>query len=167
MLVLRIDLKNRKRELAKIRWKYDPTGRRRSELVDRDVRQMNTWAQKVIDDYKREQAEKTAPVVKAEVSAANRRALQKRTDPAEQLVDLAASVLGEPTPVPLPPVKPVVRSLDGVSPGRIEMVGSDTGINDLATATDDEIIHAYISRTGITRDIAQQYLALLDPGIQA
>ncbi|OJU43621.1 MAG: hypothetical protein BGN98_10420 [Microbacterium sp. 69-7] len=168
MLLLKEDLKRRRREFAKLRWKFDATGKRRPDLVERDIRRVEKWARGIIDEYaqqgtERREAEKQERDRKAAIREQNRRARQEHTTLEDLRVDLAATILDVPTPAPVEPEKPVVRSLEGVRPSRVEMVSNDTGIADLSTATDDDIITAYMTRTGISEENARQYLTLLQP----
>lgn len=164
MLALKHDLKDRKRALAKLRWKYDATGRRRPDLVDRDVRRAEGLARKIIDDYERDrqarEEQRESPAAKTR--RMNLEASATRTNPHDTLVDLAATILGRPTPVPVVPAHET-RSLDGVHPWCISEVQRASGIEDLAAATDDEIIEGVIRTEGIDRLSARRYVAMLQP----
>jgi hypothetical protein len=170
MLLLKEDLKRRRREFAKLRWKFDATGKRRPDLVERDIRRVEKWARGVIDEYaqqgaQRREAEHQDQKLKEAIREQNRLARQAHTTLEERRLDLAATILDVATPAPVEPKKAVVRSLEGVRRSAVEMVSKDTAIADLSTASDDDIITAYMTRTGISEDIARQYLALLEPEI--
>ncbi|MCU1598538.1 MAG: hypothetical protein JWQ47_2277 [Glaciihabitans sp.] len=138
--------KDRKREQHNLHYKYDPL-RRNPRLVDRDVKT-------------------TTAALRARYEEIIELRLEREEDREDvhQVDTLAGETsMGSAGPTPSKTDKPLVRSLNGISPTIIELVSTDTGITKLQYATDDEVRQAFLRNvTGINDAGIQNYLDMLN-----
>lgn len=163
MLRLRLWTKERKRRQHNLHYKYDPT-RRASRLVNRDVdRQLakvkaqleSVWVRR--PDMAPEGWVPPAIAEATRPSTVRPEALSQPVRPprAPDRRPAADSISALPLALPASP------AVDEAPPTFDDMVRRDTGIVDLAGATDDQILDAYATKTTTPPAAAQWYLAKL------
>jgi hypothetical protein len=137
MAALKAWERGRKRAQVALHYAYDPR-RRNPELVKREMKRQIAKVKADVDAY-----------------------MQRRDGKAEPEANTTVSPIERATPLPKTTAA-FQRPLEGINPTTVAMITADTGL-DVAHATDEQIIEAYVSLVGVTAEQAQGYVDVLHP----
>ncbi len=176
MAALHLWERRRKAAQDRLRYKYGGTGRRKPELVARDVRAQLAKVREALDAARERTAETGAhrdgpererpvsPVPRARINARARVTPVRENFAEASKVEHSKSTRARGAhTTPGQELQVQVRALDTLNPSLLQMVADCTGLDDeLATASDAEVMHACMVHSRIDEAAAQEYVDILN-----